>query len=155
MLKTVSLCVVAYNEEAFLSRLLDDFCSQTYPHEFIEIVLVDGNSNDMTKKIMESFKNNLKGDFMSIKVIDNPRRIQAAGWNQALMNTNGDVIIRIDAHTHIPKNFVSLNMENIEAGESISGGMRPCVIEGDSPWHETLLQAENSMFGSSFNISRR
>ena len=52
---TVSLCVVAYNEEAFLPNLLRDLEKQTYPHELTEIVLVDGNSSDKTKRIMEDF----------------------------------------------------------------------------------------------------
>ena len=46
----------------------------------MEIVLVDGNSTDNTKKIMQSFKKNNK-DFYSVKVLDNNKRIQASGWN--------------------------------------------------------------------------
>ena len=56
---TVSLCVVAYNEEIFLPDLLKDFKKQTYPHDLIEIVLIDSKSTDTTKQIMNEFAQKL------------------------------------------------------------------------------------------------
>lgn len=150
---TVSLCVVAYNEEAFLPNLLDDLSKQTYPHELTEIVLIDGCSFDNSKQIMETFKRE-NCTFMDVKVLDNPKRIQAAGWNVAIKNAIGDVIIRIDAHTHIPKDFTEKNMMLQEAGEYVTGGVRPCLIEEDTAWKNTLLEVENSLFGSSIATSR-
>jgi len=153
--ETVSLCVIAYNEELFLPGLLHDLANQTYPHYKTEIVLVDGISSDRTKQIMLEFAQENRDDFLAVKVVDNPKRIQAAGWNVALLAASGDVIIRIDAHTHIPPKFTAQNMHNLQGGEYVSGGVRPCLCEGVSPWSKMLLEAENSMWGSSFNISRR
>ena len=53
----VSLCMIAYNEEKVLNGLFRDFSMQDYPHDQIEVVLVDSNSNDKTRKMMEDFKN--------------------------------------------------------------------------------------------------
>lgn len=152
---TVSLCVIAYNEEAFLPNLLEDLLAQTYPHYLTEIVLVDGMSDDKTKKIMEKFVLNYKNDYIDIKVIDNKKRIQSAGWNLAIKYSTSNVIIRIDAHSHIPKEFTSLNMKLQESGEYITGGVRPCLIEEPNEWKKTLLEVENSLFGSSIASSRR
>lgn len=150
----VSICVVAFNEEGFLPNLLSDFEKQTYPSNLIELVLVNSMSTDKTKRIMEEYaKNNDK--FYSVVVKDNPKKIQASGWNVAIKSASGDIIIRIDAHTHIPSEFVSLNVDNIKNGENISGGVRPCLIENNSKWSRTLLDVENSLFGSSFNKCRR
>lgn len=150
---TVSLCIIAYNEEKFLPNLLADISAQTYPHDLIEVILVDGNSSDKTKNIMIDFQN-LNKTFKQIKVLDNPKRIQAAGWNVAISNAVEDVIIRIDAHTHIPEDFTKKNMELHEAGELVTGGVRPCVIEAPNAWKNTLLEVENSLFGSSISDSR-
>ena len=150
---TVSLCVIAYNEEKFLPNLLADLSNQTYPHELIEIVLVDGLSSDQTKKLMEDFKRD-NNTFKSVQVLDNPKRIQAAGWNVAITNAKGDVIIRIDAHTHIPKDFTEKNMILQESGEFVTGGVRPCLIEEPTAWKKTLLEVENALFGSSIADSR-
>ena len=152
--QTVSLCVVAYNEEYFLPNLLKDLSNQTYPHELIELVLIDGCSTDGTKRMMTEFADRNSPGFCPIIVLDNEKRIQAAGWNVALMHATGDVIIRIDAHTSIPAEFTALNMKAIQDGEYVSGGIRPCLIEDETPWRKTLLKTENSLFGSSIAKSK-
>ena len=151
---TVSLCVVAYNEENFLPNLLLDLEKQTYPHELTEIVLIDGMSSDATKRIMEEFAQNNES-FYSVRIFDNPKRIQAAGWNLAIANASGDVIVRLDAHARVPADFIAKNMAHQENGEYVTGGVRPCLIDNPTPWKETLLEAENSMFGSSVSKARR
>ena len=151
---TVSLCVVAYNEERFLPTLLDDLKNQTYSHKATEIILVDGGSEDSTKKIMSDFKKEYESDYIAIKVLDNPKRNQAAGWNVAITNATSDVIIRIDAHTRIPTTFTEKNILLQEAGEFVTGGVRPCLIEEPTPWRETLLEVENALFGSGIADSR-
>ena len=150
----VSLCVVAYNEESFLPNLFLDFKSQTYPHDLVEIVLINSASTDQTRVLMEQFAAEDNG-FYSVVVADNPKRVQASGWNVALSHASGDVIVRIDGHTHIPPDFARLNMENIMSGEYVSGGIRPCLIENETAWGKTLLHVENSLFGSSINKCRR
>lgn len=154
MCKKLSIGIIAYNEEKYLPVLLDDIKKQQYPHEFMEIVLVDGNSTDNTKKIMQSFKKNNK-DFYSVKVLDNNKRIQASGWNIVIKNFTGDVMARIDAHTRVTPNFSSKVMEDINEGEMVVGGIRPTIIDKDTAWSRVLLQVENSLFGSSINTSRR
>jgi cellulose synthase/poly-beta-1,6-N-acetylglucosamine synthase-like glycosyltransferase len=93
--------------------------------------------------------------FYNIQVLDNPQRVQAAGWNIAIANAKSDVIIRIDAHTHIPEDFTAKNMALQEKGEYVTGGVRPCLIDKPTPWKETLLEVENSMFGSSISKGRK
>lgn len=153
--ETVSLCVIALNEEQFLPNLLEDLLAQIYPHEKTEIVLVDSGSTDKTREIMEAFAANHAEEYMGITVADNPKRIQASGWNVAISHATADVVIRIDAHTHIPAEFAAKNMAAQQAGEYVTGGIRPCVIENKTAWGEVLLETENSLFGSSINISRR
>ncbi len=149
---TVSLCVVALNEENFLPTLLEDFENQTYPHELTEILLIDSGSSDATKKVMTEYAK--KSTFSCVKVLDNPGHVQASGWNVAIRNTTTDVLIRIDAHTHIPPEFTEKNMVLQESGEYVTGGVRPCIIDKPTPWKNTLLEVENSMFGSSISKGR-
>ena len=151
---TVSLCVVAYNEEKYLPNLLEDFKKQDYPLDLIEVVLIDSLSNDKTKQIMNEFKEAGFG-FRNIQVLGNPGKKQSCGWNVAIDNYTSDIIIRIDAHSSVTENFVSENVKLHEKGEYVTGGPRPCIIEKTSAWKETLLMAEESMFGSSIASYRR
>lgn len=144
----VTLCVIAYNEEKFLPGLFEDIREQTYDHNKIELVLVNNGSTDKTKELMTTFAENT--DFFSAKVIDRHRGNQACGWNTALLNTTGNIIIKVDAHAKIPKNFVQANVDNISAGEYVCGGGRPNIPVEDKPWDNTLLVAEECMFGGNF-----
>lgn len=154
MCEKLSIGIIAYNEEAFLPNLLDDMKAQKYPHELMEIILIDSGSSDRTKYLMDEFKKN-NTDFYSVQVLDNPKKVQAAGWNVAIKNFTGDVLARIDAHTKVTPEYSERVMENIKDGEMVVGGIRPCIIEKDNSWANVLLQTENSLFGSSINSSRR
>lgn len=150
----VSLCTIAYNEESVLNGLFRDFREQSYPHDKIEIIMVNNASTDNTRKMMEEFMNTDYG-FESIKLVDSTNKNQATAWNEALMHATGDIIIRIDAHSKIPRHFVAKNVFEITEGEDIVGGGRPNTTDGMSSWKLTLLAAEESLFGSSVADYRR
>lgn len=154
--QTVSLGVVAYNEEPVIDQILNDIAKQDYPHEYMEIILVDSDSEDGTKAKMEMYQDkNSEYGFARVLVLSNPKRKQAAGWNVMIQNAVSDILIRIDAHASIPKDFVSRNVALHRQGEMITGGPRPNVIDTPTPWKETLFLAERSMFGSSIAPYRR
>ena len=100
----VSLCMIAYNEAEAIEGLFSDISLQEYPHEKIEIVFVDSMSTDSTYERMEEFRNTDYG-FLDVKIVQCAKRNQAFSWNAALMTATGDVIIRVDAHARIPRNF--------------------------------------------------
>ncbi len=112
----VSLCMIAYNEADALSGLFKDISLQDYPHNKIEVVFVDSMSTDKTYEMMEKFKETGYG-FRNISIVQCMKKNQASSWNAALMTARGDVIIRVDAHARIPKDFVSRNIMNLEDGE--------------------------------------
>lgn len=150
----VSFCVIAYNEEKNLDSLFSDIRNQNYPHSKMEVIFVNAMSTDKTKQMMERFAKE-DNRFIRVKVVDNPRKLQAAGWNIAIKEAKGDVILRIDAHTVIPKDFVANNIRCIESGENVTGGPRPNIPEESTPWKHTLYLAETSMFGSSIAPYRK
>lgn len=152
----VSLCTIAFNEESVLNGLLRDFKDQNYPHSKIEIIMVDNGSTDRTLEIMEDFKASDYG-FYDVRIYRHTegKHNQAAAWNVAIENATGDIIIRVDAHSKIPRQFVSRNVFNIKEGEDIVGGGRPNICANPNPWTKTLLAAEESLFGSSVADYRR
>lgn len=152
---TVSLCIIARNEGKVIGNLLEQVKKQTYPKDKTEIVLIDSNSSDDTRNIFGRFSDENKSNYIDIKILTNRGRNQASGWNTAISNAAGDVIIRVDAHAEIPENFIEKNIEVIESGEDICGGARPNKIDDPTPFKEMLFLAESSMFGSSIAGYRR
>ena len=145
---TVTFGVIAYNEQRYLPALLDDLLQQTYAKELIDVVLVDGNSTDNTWEIMESFREKHINEYRNIRLLRNSKRVQPAGWNVVIKNSIADVLLRIDAHARLPKDFIEKNIDCIKSGEYVCGGPRENIIDENTPWKRTLLMAEQSMFGA-------
>lgn len=151
----ITFCIIALNEEKTLPRLLDNLLQQSYTHKNIEVLFVDGMSNDCTYEIMNEFKMKNEKDFYSIQIFQNEKKTLPSGWNIALANYKGEAIVRVDAHAEIPENFIERNVYHLQQGDMVCGGYRPNIIDDDTKWNRMLLAAETSLFGSSISDFRR
>lgn len=151
----VTFIIVAYNAEKYLNNALDCLKKQDYNLKKIEVILVDSNSSDKTKYVMNVFKRENNSKFKRIVILDNPKRILPCGWNVALKKATGEAILRVDAHSTFPNNYISENVKEMEKGENIVGGHRISVCDDNSKWQKTLLIAEQSLFGSGIAKYRR
>ena len=143
----VSVIVGLLNEEKFLPRLIEDFKKQTYNHNEIELIFIDGISKDNSWEILEDFKNS-NHDFYDVVLLKNPKVILSAGMNVGIKAARGECILKVDCHSHITDNFIENNVKIIEEGEDVCGGPRPNIIENADNFSKTLLLVEENMFGS-------
>lgn len=151
----VTFIIVAYNAEKFLNNSLESLLNQDYNLKKIEVLLVDGKSNDKTKKIMHDFKKNNEKKFKRVLVLNNPNKTLPYGWNVALKEATGDVIVRVDAHTTFPKDYITNNVKEISSGEDIVGGKCISITQNNSRKEILLLIAEESIFGAGIADFRR
>lgn len=150
----VSFIVVALNAASTIESLFDCLKRQSYPHRLIEVILIDGMSEDVTKEKMLRFQAE-ESSFRHITVLENPKRTLPCGWNVALDAAQGDVLLRVDAHVMIPDDFIEKNIAVLQRGEDICGGKVISVPANDSKWAIVLNEAENSMFGGGIAAFRR
>jgi glycosyltransferase involved in cell wall biosynthesis len=120
--------------------------NQTYPRSRREFIFVDGLSDDGTKQLMVSFKNDHPNE--SVKILENPKRILSCGWNIALSEALGDALIRLDAHTRIPREYLIKCSEWLLKGEMIVGGQVISLEPQEGRWPMLLYFAESSYFGA-------
>jgi len=149
----VSIIITARNEEKYLPMLFEDILNQTFPLQNIEVVLMDSNSTDNTRLVMEEFKKN--NEILSVQIVTNERQIQAAGFNEGVKHATGDVVLKIDAHSRIPADFVQKNVDEILAGAYVCGGNRPTVVDSADDFSKTLHIVEESALGSSIANYRK
>lgn len=142
---SVSFVVVARNAGKYLPDLFDDLLAQDYDPRKIELIFVDGCSQDGTLDQMQKFSEG-HPEF-KVSILSNPRKILACGWNIALEKAKGDVVLRVDAHARIPQDFIRRNISALEKGENIVGGQRISVIPSD-PREAFFALAEASQFGA-------
>lgn len=101
----VTVIIPVFNEEKHIRRVLNSVISQDWDG-FIEIVIVDGNSTDFTRKIIVEMKKGLPKN-RNIILLQNPERFIPVSLNIACRNASSDIIVRLDGHTYAPANYVS------------------------------------------------
>lgn len=151
----VTFIIVAYNAEKYLNDALECLKKQDYNLKKIEVILVDSNSSDKTKYVMNVFKKDNNSKFKRIVILDNPKRILPCGWNVALKKATGEAILRVDAHTTFDSNFISNNVAELTKGENIVGGKCESITLHNTKKEKLLLMAEESIFGAGIADFRR
>jgi succinoglycan biosynthesis protein ExoA len=101
----VTVIMPVYNEEKFIENTLTAIQNQEYPNSRMEIIVLDGKSQDGTKEKVVAFSN--ENPQLAITVLDNKRRIFPAGFNKAMQHVHGDIIIILGGHTMIAEDYVS------------------------------------------------
>lgn len=142
----ITFVVVVRDGGSCLPFLLKDILAQDFPPEQMEILLIDGQSRDDTQKIIREFIDD--NPACKAKMLINESRILSTGWNLALGEAKGRAILRVDAHSRIPPNFISSNFECINSGESICGGYLKS-LEPSGFWPKLAYLADSSKFGGS------
>jgi cellulose synthase/poly-beta-1,6-N-acetylglucosamine synthase-like glycosyltransferase len=119
-----SIVIPTYNEEDYIENCVNSILIQEYDQSLIEILIVDGNSTDSTRNIVQELirKNE------NIRLLDNPVSKTPHALNIGAKNSSGDVVIILGAHTEIDKNFVKYNNQFLqEKGVKVTGGTQENV----------------------------
>jgi len=99
----VTVIIPVLNEEKYIADCINSLLNDRYPADRFEIIVADGGSTDRTVAIVnEAFSS------LNVRVLDNPKRFQAAGFNLAMENADyADYLLRCDAHAVYPPGFIS------------------------------------------------
>ena len=113
-LPKVTMMIMTYNEEKAISKKLDNSFELEYPHELLEIFVVDSASTDKTQekvheKIREYYKQykNMPEELRNIVLIAQPKREgKASGINYGMKHASGDIIIITDGNAMMSKDAI-------------------------------------------------
>src|SRR5215510_5627774 len=93
----VSVVMPVRNESRFIARSLGAVLAQDYPALSMEVIVIDGMSSDLTRRIVQDFQ----AQDARVRLVYNPRQIVATGLNAAIDQAQGKVIVRVDGHCEI------------------------------------------------------
>ncbi|MDP1544860.1 MAG: glycosyltransferase, partial [Anaerolineales bacterium] len=128
----VSIIIPCYNEEATIRKLLDALSAQTYPQGKMEVVIADGFSTDRTREMIAAFQQ-AHAD-LSVRVVDNSARTIPSGLNQAIRESRGGVIVRLDAHSMPIPEYVERCVAAHQAGKGDNVGGVWDIHPGAATW---------------------
>lgn len=119
---SVTVAVPALNEADHIEACLASVAAQTYP-AITEVLVIDGGSEDNTRSLAAAFP--------KVRLMDNPRRIQATALNLAIDHGRGEVLVRVDGHCELAPDYVERCVRALEAtGAAMVGGAMDPVGEG-------------------------
>jgi glycosyltransferase involved in cell wall biosynthesis len=101
----VSVIIPAYNEEEYIGPCLQSLVWQKTKHEF-EVIVVDNNSTDTTKKVAMSFK-----DKLNIRVITEKQQGRGMARWRGFEEATGEFLFSSDADTVFPEEWIERFMK--------------------------------------------
>ena len=142
-MKKVSVVIPVQNEQRYLKNCIASILEQDYAKENMEVIFVDGMSEDGTREMLEVYAAQYS-DF--IQILNNPKKIVPAAMNLGIKASGGDYIIRLDAHSCYPKDYISKCVYYLEHTEADNvGGLAPA--NGENYIGKAFAMVLSSKFG--------
>jgi len=147
----VTVIVPCRNEERFIAGCLDSILASTYPREALEVLVVDGRSDDGTRTILADYV----ARHPVVRMLDNPRRIQPVALNIGIGAARGEILVRMDAHVVYPPNYITdLVAALLETGASNVGGVLVTVPANETAMARAIAVAMSHPFGVGNSLFR-
>ena len=125
---TISIVLPCRNEERYIGACLDSILATTYPLERIELLVVDGMSEDRTREIVTGYATRQR----TVRLLDNRRRITPAALNVGIRAATGEIIMRMDAHVVYPPQYIPRLIDALQTSDADNVGGVILTLPADS-----------------------
>lgn len=105
-----SIILPMKNERSRIGRCLDSILANDFPGDKYEILVVDGNSTDGSRDAVAS----RIGRLPEVLLLDNPAGTVPTAMNVGICQARGAYIIRMDAHSEYPSNYIRTCIEELQ-----------------------------------------
>ena len=109
MSKLISIILPCRNEEKYIEKCIQSLINNQSTDFQLEILIIDGMSTDKTVEIINEYVR----QFPFIKLLQNPEKTIPYAMNLGIAQTQGEIIVRVDAHAFYPENYVSSLASNL------------------------------------------
>lgn len=150
-LPVVSVVIPCRNEEKFIADCLDSLIAQDYPKDRIEVLVVDGMSEDGTRAIVKDYA--LKHPY--IMLVDNPRKITPCAFNAGIKNSTGLLVMLMGAHATYRDDYISKCVKySLQYNADNVGGILITLPRRDTFVGRAVVQALTNRFGVGGSVFR-
>lgn len=144
-LPLVSIIISCRNEENFIAGCLGSFLEQDYPKEKIEILVVDGMSEDKTREIVKKYSK----EHSSVKLVDNVNKVTPYAFNLGIKNSAGELIFLAGAHAKYDRQFVLKSVQSLYKYKAdVAGGSLKTIPKNNTLWARAIALSLSSSFGA-------
>jgi cellulose synthase/poly-beta-1,6-N-acetylglucosamine synthase-like glycosyltransferase len=129
----LSFVIPAYNEENVIKKCLFSIFKELEGKDYdVEVIVVNNNSTDRTKKIAESFKD--------VKVVDEMQKGIVFARKAGFVASSGDLVANVDADTMLPKGWVKTVFREFEKDDKLVALSGPFIYYDMSLFSKTLVK---------------
>lgn len=129
------------NEEGHLATAVESVFAQQYPGE-LDVCLAVGPSRDRTAEVAGELARRLP-----VSVVANPTGATPVGLNLAIAATRGEVVVRVDAHSRLPEDYIAGAVRILlDTGAVNVGGLQVPEALGGTPG--AVARAMTTRFGT-------
>ena len=151
MEKLVSVIIPCRNEEKYIAKCLDSIIANDYSQERLEVLVIDGDSEDRTREIVEKYTK----QYSFVKLLENLKKITPAAMNIGIKNSKGEIIIKMDAHSIYKKDYISKCVEHLEeSGADNVGGVLKTLPSKDNIVAKAIAISLSHPFGAGTSYFR-
>jgi succinoglycan biosynthesis protein ExoA len=141
-IERLSVIAPMLNEAAHIEGFVADLAAQDFAGP-VEVLVADGGSTDGSVELLERAA---QGAGLDVTVLPNPARWVSQGLNTCIAAATGDLLVRLDCHSHYPADYLRLCAEAAEETDALAvGGI--VVPEGRTPTERAVACAMDSPFG--------
>lgn len=140
-LPKITVVLPIRNEEQFIAQTLDYILTQDYPRELMEVLVVDGESDDRTVAIVSEIA---KTD-PRVRLLSNPQRFSSAARSTGARAATGEIVTFIDGHTYIDNDQLLKSTACLMQEKEVDVLSRPQFL--DTP--------DNSFFQKAVSLARK
>ncbi len=150
----VTVIIPARNEADDIASAIRSVGRQTYGAADIELVVVDGCSDDSTAEVAKRAFDDYP--FRRSEVVSNPGRHTPSNLNRGLLWAEGDVIVRVDARSRIPDDYIERVARLLtEPTIAVAGGRQIAIPPHESTRGRGIARALNNSLGMGWSKYRR
>jgi glycosyltransferase involved in cell wall biosynthesis len=126
----VTVIIPCRNEQRYIGACLDSIVASALPHDQLEVLVVDGRSDDETRAIVQRYGRRHPW----IRLVDNPDRIVPSALNRGIAMATGGIIVRMDAHVVYPPDYLPRLVDALmESGADNVGGRIVTLAADERP----------------------
>ncbi len=141
---TVSILIPCYNEAKWIDGCLHSVFAFEPIEAGFEVLVIDGLSSDGTREHLEKWQRQQA----NLWVLDNPGRIVPKAMNLGIQAARGQWIVRLDAHSTYPPNYLRLCLETSQrTGADNVGGVAIARLRSEQPQARLTQALTTHWFG--------
>lgn len=148
----VTVVIPARNEGEAIQGALANVAAQTYPLDCVEVVVVDGDSQDQTAAFAQTGLD--AAPFRRTAVVHNPTASTPSNLNAGLEWAAGEILVRVDSRSMIPPDYIETLVAVLaDPAIAVAGGSQVAVPRSTSMKDRAIARALNNrvaMGGSSY-----